>query len=356
MMKKIVLDCDLMRHPNSGLYHYCLNLGLSVQGLLKEDSSGCISFYVPPEEATTFGKGSRTIIEKKSFWNLLRRPLHHCNIWHAPFQSGRIVPDKNKYPGMKVLLTIHDLNPLHEGESKEEQHRSLAHTQSLIDRSDAIVCISAFCKEDVLRNCNVGNRPVYVIHNGTHIVHAASLLASSYRPTRPFLFGMGYVNTKKNYHVLLHLLHNEGIELVIGGRLDEPAYIQQMQQAAIAMGVQDRLHIIGPVSEEEKGWYFRHCLAFVHPSLAEGFGAPVVEAMQFGKPLFLSALTSLPEIAGEAGFYFHSFDKEHMLQVFYEGMIKYDKEMMAHRIRNRGLVFDWKEKAREYINVYKSLW
>jgi glycosyltransferase involved in cell wall biosynthesis len=265
------------------------------------------------------------------------------------------VPDKRKYPAIKILLTIHDLNPLHEGKSKEEQVRSLAHTQSLIDKADAIVCISSFCKKDVLKNCEVNNKPVHVIHNGTHLVQPPQLLAGSYKPDRPFLFGMGYMNAKKNYHVLLNLLCNEGLELVLAGRLDEPGYIEQMQQEAKNMGVQDRLHIIGPVSEGEKGWYLRNCLAFVHPSLAEGFGAPVVEAMQFGKPLFLSSLTSLPEIAGEAGFYFQSFNKEHMQQVFYEGMIKYEKEMMTHRIRKRGMEFDWKEKAKEYLTVYQSL-
>lgn len=354
-MTRIILDCDLMRHPHSGLYHYCLNLGLSVQKLLDNQRRDHISFYVPPGSEKAFGPGSRCIVDKKSSWRFIHRPWQQCDIWHAPFQSGRMVPDKRKYPRVKILLTIHDLNPLHEGKPAGEQQKSLAHTQSLIDQSDAIVCISQFCKEDVLRHCEVGNRAVHVIHNGSHQVHPPKLGSASYRPSRPFLFGMGYVNTKKNYHVLLSLLKNEGMELLIAGRLDEPAYIERIKQIAVQMGVSDRLHILGPVSEGEKAWYFQHCLAFVHPSLAEGFGAPVVEVMQFGKPLFLSSLTSLPEIGGDAAFYFSSFNEEHMQQVFYDGMIKYDKEMMAHRIKKRGMEFDWKEKAKEYLTVYQSL-
>ncbi len=352
---RITLDCDLMKYPNSGLYHYCLNLGLSVQKLLQQQGLGEMSFYVPPAESGSFGQ-SRCIIEKKSFWNFLRPVLRGCDIWHAPFQSGRIVPDKSKNKNIKILLTIHDLNPLHEGKSLEEQQRSLAHTQSLIDKSDAIVCISEFCKEDVLKHCDVKQKPIYAIHNGTHKVDDPQLSETSYRPKRPFLFGMGYVNTKKNFHVLLPLLKDENIELIIAGRLDEPDYINAMQQEAEKMGVADRFHLLGPVSEGEKGWYLNYCLAFVHPSLAEGFGAPVVEAMKFGKPLFLSTLTSLPEIGSDAAFYFSSFNGDHMRDVFYRSMQRYNNEQMMDKIRKRGMQFSWDEKAKEYLNVYKSLY
>jgi glycosyltransferase involved in cell wall biosynthesis len=129
-----------------------------------------------------------------------------------------------------------------------------------------------------------------------------------------------------------------------------------MKQQANKMGVSDRLHILGPVTEGEKSWYFKNCLAFVHPSLAEGFGAPVVEVMQFGKPLFLSGLTSLPEIGGDAAFYFSSFNEEHIQQVFHDGMIKFEKEKIAEQVRKRGMEFDWEEKAKQYLEVYQSLY
>jgi glycosyltransferase involved in cell wall biosynthesis len=166
---------------------------------------------------------------------------------------------------------------------------------------------------------------------------------------------MGYVNTKKNYHVLLPLLKDGEVELVIAGREDEPDYIEKMKKAAERMGVTDRLHILGPVTESEKAWYFKNCSAFVHPSLAEGFGAPVVEAMQFGKPLFLSSLTSLPEIASDAGYYFRSFDSEHMREVFFNGMKAYRMNGMADKIMKRGKDFDWKQKAQQYLELYRSL-
>lgn len=353
-MYKIILDCDLMRYRDSGLYHYCLNLGRYVKEACNTEQDGRISFYVPPAEKHSFGGDASCIIERKWHQRLIKPFLWDCDIWHAPFQSGRVlVPPKNKR--VKVLLTIHDLNCLHEGKPAKEQQESLNKTQRLIDRSDAIVCISHHCKSDVLAHMDVKNKPVHVIHNGTHNVAVPPEMPVAYKPARPFIFSMGYVNRKKNFHTLVPLLENTELDLVLAGKLDEPDYINGMRILARKLGVSDRLHILGPVSEEDKAWYFRNCHAFALPSVAEGFGAPVVEAMKFGKPIFLSGLTSLPEIGGEVSFYFNSFEPGHMQQVFKEGMAEYRRNGLAKRIVARGNEFSWQEKAADYLKVYRSL-
>ena len=342
-----------MRYRDSGLYHYCLNLGNAVNRYRKERGEAPVSFYVPPGEQNSFEDPSQCIVEKKWHQRLLTPFLWDCGIWHAPFQSGRIIPLRNKR--IKVVLTIHDLNCLHEDKTPRERLRSLQHTQQLIDRADAIICISHHCKKDVLENMDTGNKPVEVIYNGTHHVCEAPPAPAAYQPQRPFMFTMGYVNRKKNFHVLVPLLENNNLELVVAGRLDEPDYVFNMKKLAEELGVSDRLHILGPVSEADKAWYFKHCLAFSLPSLAEGFGAPVVEAMQFGKPLFLSNRTSLPEIGGDISFYFHSFEPSAMQAVFSTGMAEYNKNGLAQKIIRRGEAFRWQEKAAAYCRVYASL-
>ncbi|MBI5856154.1 MAG: glycosyltransferase [Sphingobacteriales bacterium] len=256
---------------------------------------------------------------------------------------------------VKVLLTVHDLNCLYEDKSAKERRLSLQHTQKLIDRADAIVCISNHCKKDVMENTDTNGKPVYVIHNGTHHVGLAPEKPEGYCPQRQFVFAMGYVNRKKNFHTLVPLLQQEEIELLIAGKLDEPDYVDSMVQEAMQMGVVERLKILGPVSEQDKAWYFKNCMAFALPSLAEGFGAPVVEAMTFGKPIFLSGCTSLPEIGGDVSFYFESFDALHMQKVFKEGMMEYRKNGLSKKIIQQGRRFSWEEKAKEYYKVYQSL-
>jgi len=350
---RIILDGDLMRHPNSGLFHYCLNLGNYVNRHFEKRGRSPMRFYIPPGLSDQFEDPKACITERKTLHRYIRPFLRSCRIWHAPFQSGRIFPARHK--DIRVLLTIHDLNCLHEDKPARERRLSLQHTQKLIDRSDAIVCISAHCKKDVEENMDTGGKPLYVIHNGTHHVQAPPETPAGYRPGRPFVFAMGYVNRKKNFHSLVSLLQNPEIELLIAGRLDEPDYIEQMIRDAECLGVGDRLKLLGPVPEADKSWYLRNCLAFSLPSLAEGFGAPVVEAMAFGKPLFLAHRTSLPEIGRDVAFYFHSFDADHMQTVFREGMLEYGRNGLAQRIKKRGEAFSWEEKAAEYAAVYESL-
>jgi len=146
-------------------------------------------------------------------------------------------------------------------------------------------------------------------------------------------------------------LKENSIELIVAGKLDEPDYICNMKKQADAIGVGERLKILGPVSEADKAWYYQNCMAFSLPSLAEGFGAPVVEAMKFGKPVFLSARTSLLEIGKDVAFYFNSFEPSHMNEVFSNGIKEYNKNGLALKIQQRANYFRGEEKAIQNFQV-----
>lgn len=94
-MHKIILDCDLMRYQDSGLYHYCLNLGTYVKRMLDKENNGSIDFYVPAAEKEHSAL-EQVVSLKKWHQKLIKPFLWDCDIWHAPFQSGRIVPAANK--------------------------------------------------------------------------------------------------------------------------------------------------------------------------------------------------------------------------------------------------------------------
>lgn len=354
-MSRIILDCDLMKFPHSGLYHYCQNLAQHINAVLLEEEQELMRMYLPPKRKLTLPDEPCHLVERK--WHKFLQPfLRDCQVWHAPFQSGRILPNKRKFPHLKVVLTVHDLNSLHEGKSEQEQQKSIARTQTLIDQSDAIVCISEFTKKDVLTHCNTDGKPVHVIYNGLSNSLAPVRDVVTYRPDREFLLGIGYLNKKKNFHVLLPLLQsNPDLELIIIGHHDDPAYVSRMNEWAQNEGVAERLHLLGTVSEADKMWYLSHCKALVHPSLAEGFGLPVIEAMQFGKPVFLSDRTSLPEVGGEVAFYFTDFEASTIQNVFKKGMSAYQEQALATAIIDNAKRFNWDKSAREYVSVYRSL-
>jgi glycosyltransferase involved in cell wall biosynthesis len=366
---KIILDCDLMKHRNSGLYYYCLNLGLHVKKILDAEANEKIFFYGDPADLSGF-HDQQAIIEQRSWpidklrlgvsplkWyqRLFKKDNNSHTVWHAPFQSGRILPDCSER--VKVLLTIHDLNPLHEDIFTDEQRAaSIKHTQKLIDKSSALVCISEYCKQDVLNHLDIGDKTLHVIHNGTTQMPVPAITPAGYQPERPFLFTLGYINRKKNFHTLIPILATQPhLELIVAGKPDEPDYLANMEKQANDLGVADRFHVVGQITDEDKAWYYKNCTAFMFPSVAEGFGLPVTEAMAFGKPLFLSHRTSLPEIGGNVASYFTNFDPSHMQSVFAEGMTRYETEGLYQKIIDRGNDFNWEKSAREYINVYRSL-
>ena len=128
-------------------------------------------------------------------------------------------------------------------------------------------------------------------------------------------------------------------------------------EAIARYGLEDRVVLTGSIEEEEKNYFYHHCSAFVFPSLYEGFGLPVIEAMLCGKPVFSSRCTSLPEIGGNMAFYWDNFDAEHMAHVFANGMHIYnsDEKAFSEALKEYASMFSWKQNAGTYLNLYESL-
>jgi glycosyltransferase involved in cell wall biosynthesis len=352
-MRQIIFDCERMKYPDTGLYHYCLNLGLNLQSAI-DDYTEKLVFYVPHAFKQQFGQDYDTI-SQHSFHKFKLPSLAPYSIWHATYQNTDYLPFLNKK--IKVVLSIHDLNFLYdEKKSAVKKQKYLCHLQKLINRADALICVSDFSKRDVLQHCNIGNKSLHVIHNGTNILNQPLLSINSYKPKKPFLFSIGVVNRKKNFHVLLPLLQNNSMELVIAGKHDDESYISYIRDRSEELGVGANVRLLGRVTENEKAWYFNNCSAFALPSISEGFGLPLTEAMSYGKPLFLSDKTALPEIGGDVSFYFKNFQPEHIQNVFYQGMKKYNANGLRERIKARGADFCWQKAAKEYVKVYRSLY
>ncbi len=115
----------------------------------------------------------------------------------------------------------------------------------------------------------------------------------------------------------------------------------------------DRVVFTGLISDDDKAWYYANCEAFLFPSIAEGFGLPVIEAMHFGKPVFLSTHTSLPEIGGDVAWYFDNFEPATMQATFLKGMAEYQADdTLKADIIARASKFDWAKTAEQYLDLY----
>lgn len=352
MPANILIDCERMKYPHTGLYHYCYNLGKNLVENYNHDTEK-IQFFLPEKEGDIFGK-DEIYIHQKSWHKLLLPTTRQINVWHATHQDTDYYPMHRKVP---VVLTIHDLNVLHNTTKTDlKKKRFIKEIEKKINRADHVTFISSFTKGDVQQHFDLSNKPSTVIYNGCNIVEIENPTAPLNAPPAPFLFTIGTITDKKNFHVLPALLAGNDRILVIAGITQSEPYKQKIIQEAIKHNVEKRVIFTGPITENDKQWYLKNCEAFVFPSLTEGFGLPVVEAMFFGKPIFLSTYTSLPEIGGTAAYYFNSFDKDDMQQTIQLGLQHYHSTGASESIKARALIFSWKEAAIKYLEVYRSLY
>ena len=344
----IVIDCERMKYPNTGLYTFGNGFSHAINTVARAEDN--LSFFIDARTGDFMGNEVHYI--KKRLINKLF-PVHvkNLDIWHTTYQLSKYIGGTKN---TKNVLTVHDLNFLYERTLVSDINKYTKRHQKRIDRADYIVAISDFTRKDILEHLDVKGKPVITIHNGCTVQSYEGFDNPLYRPAKPYIFAIGTIIPKKNFHVLPPILKDNDFELIIAGI--ESGYVEKIRENARLHNVEDRLKIIGTISDEEKYWYLKHCKAFAFPSLAEGFGLPVIEAMRFGKPVFLSNLTSLPEIGGEHAYYFENFDPDSMSSVFENGMADYEtNKENAALIKQHAFSFSWENCARKYYDVYQSL-
>ncbi|TWI67439.1 glycosyltransferase involved in cell wall biosynthesis [Pseudoduganella lurida] len=349
MTLRLLLTLDSMRFANTGLHTF----GGSLARALVDQGGGALATtaYTYPAQHGFLGSDVAYVPHRRYHrWFLPRHGRY--DVVHFADQYCRFGPGRVDAP---TVMTVHDLNQVHErAPGSRKLERYLRRMRKRIVGVDRIVAISDFVKSDILRFFPEVAGRITVIHNGADASFAPDGHQPAFVPRGPFLFAVGMVCPKKNFHVLVPLLQGTDHTLVIAGVIKEP-YGQQILAEAARLGVADRVVVTGPVSQADKDWYYAHCAAFLFPSLAEGFGLPVLEAMHHGRPVFLSRLTSLPEVGGDVANYFDGFDPDHMREVFAAGMARFGREDGAQRAREHAQKFTWENAARAYLDVYRDV-
>jgi glycosyltransferase involved in cell wall biosynthesis len=364
-LPRIVIDLEKLRHINCGLGRFSLHFAQEILRLapgrfdpvflLAEGTER----HLPPQG---FDRIDVRPWRKEVFVRRLRpfiRPFlssSRIGLWHVTNQMSKYLPLDDRVP---VVLTIHDLTFLHETPHDEQLRRierKLADIQMKIDRASAIVTDSHYVAEDVKAHLALGDRPVHVVHLGISTPSVAAASRPTFLPGGPFLLTMGNCLPHKNFHVLLDLVDRlPKIRLVIAGKKMTP-YGEFLGREIARLRLENRVIMPGEVCDADRQWLYEHCDAFLFPSLTEGFGFPALEAMQCGKPTFLSQMTCLPEIAGSHAFYFESFDAVSMASTYEAGMATCHADSgFSDRVRSHAATFGWVETARRYLRVYESI-
>ncbi|MBB3221178.1 glycosyltransferase family 4 protein [Pseudoduganella umbonata] len=348
MTPRLLITLDSMRFENTGLHTFGRSLG---QELVRQGAGAFdMSAYTYPSQQGALGEQVSHVGHRRYHrWYFPRGG--DFDVIHFADQYCRFGPDRVRG---RTVMTVHDLNQVHEqppGSRKLARHlRRMARKIAGVDR---VVAISEFVKADILRFFPEARDKISVVHNGADRSFAPAGHQPRFVPPGRFLFAVGMVCPKKNFHVLVPLLCGTDYTLVIAGVIKHE-YRQKILDEAARLGVAGQVAITGPVSQHDKDWYYAHCEAFLFPSLAEGFGLPALEAMHHGRPVFLSRLTSLPEVGGDAACYFDHFDPEHMREVFAAGLARFAAGDGAQRARAHAMGFTWEKAALAYLQIYRD--
>lgn len=344
----VLVEMLKLRNRSSGLGQFCLHLGREL--VAARDPRSRLSFYLPPADAAVFGAVPQ---RRYSPWHrLLGPPGRDFDVWHATHQDARILPGRRT----RLVVTVHDLNFeqkfARQGRGatwRFEQH--LRRLRRRLQRASAIVAVSQFTAAALRQRIDLGGIPVQVIHNG--LVPLGEAAAPAWAPPSPFVLAIGVLHARKNFHVLPAMLARlPQLRLVIAGQRRD--YAAQIEAEIARHGVGDRVLLAGEVSEAEKSWLYRHCEALLVPSLAEGFGLPVLEAMSCGKPVVSSREGSLPEVGGAQAEYWHDFDADAMAAVVQTALATTTASAAAAR-RAHAAAFSWARAAQQYLDLYASL-
>ncbi len=273
----------------------------------------------------------------------------HFELWHSLHQLNKTLPPAGT--GLR-LVTVHDLNYRY-GRNAFSTWRHQRRTQRLIDRSDRLTAISAYTAADVRRHLGWTGE-IDIIPNGARSFVGQPqqpLPGWTAEPQRPFLFHLSRMSPSKNPQALLGLAAAwPEMDFVLAGPANEDA--QALRAANRLPNVQFHLGI----SDEQKAWAYGACAGFLFPSITEGFGLPPIEAMHFGKPVFLSRLTSLPEVGGEVADYFDSFEPAAMRTVVERGLARHAVDpWSAQAVRAHATQFDWDRAGDAYAALYLRL-
>jgi glycosyltransferase involved in cell wall biosynthesis len=257
-------------------------------------------------------------------------------------------------PRAKHVVTLLDLIWLHQREAWGS--RAAVRTMAVLTRisarsADRVIAISEAAREDLVESFGLARSKIDVTPLGVRIPETAA------RPDAgaPIVLCVAQKRPYKNLGVLIHAvaqLSDQAPVLVLPGAPTE--YEHELRALADSLGVADRVRFPAWLEEEELEALYASATCFVLPSLIEGFGLPVLEAMARGVPVACSNRPALPEVAGDAALLFDPTDQAAVTDAVRTLLTDADlRETLVAKGRRRASLFSWRRTADETLASYR---
>ena len=275
-------------------------------------------------------------------------------VWHSTYYT-LLEP----WEGPKVV-TVADMIHEHVPQlfSGPAQERFRAQKRHCIMAADAVICISDTSRQDLQQWYRLNPAKIYTISLAHQplFTRLDSLSSAHDSPTnKPFLLYVGDRNHYKNFTGLLRAYstwpRRKDVDLVVVGKQWSRPERQQLAQ----LGLAERVHSLSGVDDHRLCRLYNQAAAFVYPSLYEGFGIPLLEAMACGCPIVASRIPSTQEVAQECPVYFEPADPEDLCRAFDAALLEGRASERVRQGLERVQRYSWDQTARQILGVYRAL-
>jgi glycosyltransferase involved in cell wall biosynthesis len=234
----------------------------------------------------------------------------------------------------------------------------------LTSRAQSLIALSENTRKDLLSKLRVPSDRIKVVYPGVpegfmpKPPQETEYIRSKYGLEKPFLLYVGSFHPRKNVPAIISafecLADKNPHDLVLVG---SPVWhISEMKSRIENSSFSSRIRSIGLVPRSELPCFYNQASIFIFPSLYEGFGFPVLEALACGCPTVTSNVSSLPEVAGEAAILIDPFDIQEISNAIMDILIDDSlKDELKQRSIIQAMKFSWVETATQTINILTSV-
>ena len=343
---KVGLDATPLTEPTGGISRYTTELARSLVRTFPDDEYWLLSDQdYPRPEIPKLRSGAipRTPLARR--WWLFGLPREISRIGIGVFHgTGFSVP---YIPACPSVLTLHDLSPWMNPDWHNAAGRVRQRTPMLLKLGLATLVLtpSKAIRRQAMEQFHLSADRI------VSVAHAASPLfrpVDAPPPDRPYFLYVGTLEPRKNLSLLVEawreLRQNHDVDLVLAGR---------RRDGSPELAPEPGLRILGPVPDEDLPGLYSGCIACVYPSLYEGFGLPVLEAMQCGAAVITSLDPAIIETAGGAAIALDVHEPRRWVEAMTALLANpaYRADFRARALQRAG-EFSWAQTARETREVY----
>ena len=368
---RIIIDAQPLLEPLAGIGRYTRSL---LEALAEIDSDNTYFLYYGA--SLRQGRANLPHFDNPNFQNKLIRfsgkLFRFLTEKVRLFPVGSFLGDYDIYHGLNYyvpdlpfpsIVNIYDLScVLFPHCFTRERLRDIRYKMNAsVKRAEKIITGSEAAKADIVNLLNVAGDRIEVTPLGVDKLfrpvsdEKLTPLKKKYRLPERFILFVGTIEPRKNILRLVHAFHrlDRDISLVITGR--KGWLFEEIFKEVKRLNLGERIIFLDFVSETDLPLLYNAASVFVYPSLYEGFGLPLLEAMACGAPVITSNKSSLPEIAGEAGILVNPEDAGEIREAIISVL---DDDSMRQEMIRKGLerakTFSWERCARETLRLYQE--